>query len=140
LREVLIDTDIMSEIMEGKDENVVRFSRQYYRVFRRFTISAVTLLELQSGLTYNPKARDLENFAAIRPLLEILPVGSDEATTGGQITGLLKARGLKIERFDPIIAATAVEQELPLVTGNTRHHQRVVDLGFPLILENWREV
>ncbi len=139
MREALIDTDILSEIMEGKNDGVVRFSRQYYRVFRRYTISAITLLEIQSGLTYDPKAKDLENFAAIQPLLEILPVGADEATTAGQITGLLKASGMTIERFDPIIAATAIEQDMPLITGNTRHHQRVVDLGFPLTLENWRD-
>jgi len=139
LREVLIDTDILSEIMEGKNEAVVRMSRQYYRVFRRYTISAITLLEIQAGLTYNPVAKNLESFSALLPLLEILSVGSDEAITGGQITGLLKAKGMSIDRSDPIIAATAIELSMPLVTGNTRHHQRVVDLGFPLLLENWRE-
>jgi hypothetical protein len=44
LREALIDTDILSEIMEGKNEAIVRLSRQYYRVFRRYTVSASSIL------------------------------------------------------------------------------------------------
>ena len=130
---------MLSEIMEGKNEAVVAFSRQYYRVFRRYTISAMTLAEIQAGLTYAPRAKDLQYFAAIEPLIEILPIEKDEAMTAGRITGMLKAIGQTIERFDPIIAATAVEQGLPLATGNTRHYQRIVDLGFPLELENWRD-
>jgi predicted nucleic acid-binding protein len=62
----------------------------------------------------------LDSTLSIQPLLEGFPVNADEATTAGQITGLLKANGLTIERFDPIIAATAIEQAMPLTTGNTR--------------------
>lgn len=139
MRQVVIDTDILSEIMEGKNAAVLEFSRQYYRVFRRYTISAVTLLEIQTGLVYDPKAKDLQNFAAIEPMLEILPVDKDEAMTAARIAGKLKAIGRSIREFDPIIAATALEQGLPLATGNTRHYQRIIDLGFPLDIENWRE-
>ena len=27
----------------------------------------------------------------------------------------------------------------PLVTNNTGHYQRIIDLGFPLEIESWRE-
>jgi predicted nucleic acid-binding protein len=47
---------------------------------------------------------------------------------------MLKAAGKGIEKFDPIIVATALEQGLLLITGNTRHYQRIVELGFPLKL------
>ena len=37
-----------------------------------------------------------------------------------------------------MIAATAITHGLELVTGNTAHYQRVQQLGYPLILANWR--
>jgi tRNA(fMet)-specific endonuclease VapC len=37
-----------------------------------------------------------------------------------------------------MIAAIALTHGLELVTGNTTHFQRVQQLGYPLILANWR--
>ena len=60
----------------------------------------------------------------------------------GQIIGLLKSKGLPLgalDDLDPFIAATAIEQQMVLATGNIAHYERIVDLGFPLELANWRE-
>ena len=37
-----------------------------------------------------------------------------------------------------MIAAIAVSRGLTLVTGNTRHYERVIGLGFDLQLDDWR--
>ena len=37
-----------------------------------------------------------------------------------------------------MIAAIAVSRGLTLVTGNTRHYERVIGLGFDLRLDDWR--
>jgi tRNA(fMet)-specific endonuclease VapC len=37
-----------------------------------------------------------------------------------------------------MIAALAIVNGLELVTGNTKHYQRVQQLGYPLTLANWR--
>jgi tRNA(fMet)-specific endonuclease VapC len=39
---------------------------------------------------------------------------------------------------DTMIAAIALTQGLELSTGNTAHLQRVQQLGYPLIVANWR--
>jgi tRNA(fMet)-specific endonuclease VapC len=39
---------------------------------------------------------------------------------------------------DTIIAATAINNGLPLVTGNTADYQRIQQLGYPLTLVNRR--
>jgi tRNA(fMet)-specific endonuclease VapC len=142
MRETLIDTDILSEIMEGKDAALAARAKQYYRVFRQYTISAATYAEIRAGLAYNPKPKDVRSFELIEPLLDVLPIEREEAATAGQIIGLLKSRGLPLgalDDLDPFIAATAIEQQMVLATGNFAHYQRIVDLGFPLELENWRE-
>ena len=51
----------------------------------------------------------------------------------GQIRWDLEQRGLKIGDMDMFIAATAIEEELILVTGNTNHFSRISGLK----IENW---
>ena len=68
-----------------------------------------------------------------------MPFGANEAVLAGRILGGLIRSGTQIGPFDPFIAATAIECGRPLVTNNIKHYQRIVDLGFPLDLENWRE-
>jgi len=38
-----------------------------------------------------------------------------------------------------MIAATAIEHDCVLVTGNTQHFARIQALGYPLQLDNWRD-
>jgi len=52
----------------------------------------------------------------------------------------LRQSGQGIDVPDTFIAATAIIHCLTLVNANTRHFPRVVAAGFPLKLENWREV
>lgn len=71
--------------------------------------------------------------------MEILPLRSVEADLAGEITSSLAATGDTIGVIDPLIAAVAVVNKLTLVTGNTQHFQRIVTLGYPLRLDNWRD-
>jgi len=37
-----------------------------------------------------------------------------------------------------MIAAIALQNGLELVTGNTTHNQRIQQIGYPLVLHDWR--
>ena len=37
-----------------------------------------------------------------------------------------------------MIAASALQYDLALLTGNTKHFQRIQMLGYPLKLDNWK--
>jgi tRNA(fMet)-specific endonuclease VapC len=70
---------------------------------------------------------------------EVLPLDVEEADfTASILAGLIRS-GQQIGPLDPFIAATAIECGRPLVTNNTKHYQRVVEVGFPLEFENWRK-
>jgi len=56
-----------------------------------------------------------------------------------KIIGALRRQGRPIGTEDPLIAACAFNRGMPVATGNTKHYQFIVDAGFDLILENWRE-
>ena len=41
-------------------------------------------------------------------------------------------------RADPLIAAIAIHEGFPLVSGKSAHYQRIQALGYKLKLDNWR--
>jgi tRNA(fMet)-specific endonuclease VapC len=138
VRKSLIDTDIFSEMMRGKNMNVVDRARAYEAEFPVFTVSAVTVMELAKGLYKrgrNDVLRDLEETG----VLEIIPFNRETADLAGRITADLELRGQSIGRADPMIAATAIQHGLVLVSGNGDHFNRIVLLGHPLLLEDWRQ-
>jgi tRNA(fMet)-specific endonuclease VapC len=103
------------------------------------TISAVTVMEVVRGLwsTRNSKLLALvsQSFAAEEILAMHGPIGD----LAGKIAAQLDAAGQPVGLPDCMIAATAIEHGLELVTGNTRHFERIRELGFPLLLANWRD-
>jgi len=50
----------------------------------------------------------------------------------------LEKTGQTIGRADPLIAGIALQHNLILITGNTKHFERIVRLGYPLRMDDWR--
>ena len=138
MEQSLLDTDIFSEILKGKNPSVTRSATAYRTQFGRYTVSAITVTEIVKGF----QKRGLEN--RIKGLLaglaseQVLPLDIDAATIPGRIYGDLEKSGQPIGRADPMIAAIAIQNSLTLVTGNTQHFERLQRLGYPLRLANWK--
>lgn len=138
MERAVLDTDTFSYVTGQRHPAVTAAARQYERVFRYFTITTITVSEVLAGY------RHVQDFAAIAEFqrrlegLEVLPLEEDEAITAGHILGDLRRTGNLIGPLDPFIAAIALENNLPLVTNNTKDYQRIIDLGYPLTLLNWR--
>ncbi|HSI72310.1 MAG TPA: PIN domain-containing protein [Fimbriimonas sp.] len=135
----LLDTDHLSELMAGRNRRLLEVARQYYRVHRSFLVSAISIAEIEAGIWSSRRDSLVQAFEAVQPTLEIVPFEAEEAFTSGRIIGHLKINGQPIGPMDPLIAATAIERDLILATGNTRHYQRIVDAGFALKLVDWNE-
>jgi predicted nucleic acid-binding protein len=138
MRQAVLDTDILSYLIDERYPEVVATARQYFRVFRYFTVSVVSVAEIIKGFEATQSYGRLTDFIERIGGFELLPVGGDEGILAGRILGSLMRTGERIGPLDPFIAATAIESRRPLVTNNIRHYQRIVDLGFSLELENWR--
>ncbi len=134
----LIDTDIFSEIIKGVDPTVAAHARTYRRAFGRYTVSAVTVMEIVQGYQQKQATRQLQAFLTALPTQEVLPFEEADGELAGRIAGELERTGRPIGTADSMIAALAIGHGLELVTGNTAHFQRVQQLGYPLILVNWR--
>lgn len=81
------------------------------------TISAMTRFEIIRGM------RDHEREATFNLLnsLETLVVSADIADMAGEIVRTGRTKGFSHEDADAIIAATAIQQNLALVTTNAKH-------------------
>ena len=84
------------------------------------------------------RAREAAQFPAAVARKKSLPFDQPAGELAGRIAGELERIGHPIGLADPMIAAIALTHGLELVTGNTAHFQRVQQLGYPLILVNWR--
>jgi len=100
------------------------------------SLSAVTLMELYYGAYKSQKVRaNLAKIRAIEEAFDIIPVGPEVAETFGNLKAGLEKKGLPLDDFDLILAATALCYNLTLVTNNLRHLGRIEGLK----LENWAE-
>jgi tRNA(fMet)-specific endonuclease VapC len=134
----LLDTDIFSEVLKAKDAKVVQAAAEYHRQFGRYSVSTPTLTELIKGFQKQGKEDRIQALLNGLTTEDVLSLDQEAAVIAGRIYGRLEQSGQPIGRLDPLIAAIAIRHNLELVTGNTRHFERVVALGFPLRLGNWR--
>ena len=135
----LLDTDILSEVLKGRNPQVVAQAEAYLRHHAMLTVSVISVIEIVSGLQRVARSEQLERFLQALDAMEVLPVDTESAVLAGRIDGDLLRTGQPIGRADPIVAAQAIMHGLVLVTGNARHYERVTALGYPLRMVDWRE-
>jgi tRNA(fMet)-specific endonuclease VapC len=101
-------------------------------------ISVITLLEVVKVCQQAQATGRMQRFLNAESQEEVLSLEAPAADLAGMITGDLDRTGQTIGMADPIITANALEHDLDLVTGNFAHFQRIIRLGYPLTLVNWR--
>lgn len=124
----LVDTNILSELVRKRpDPGVLEWSRQVKRV----AISVASIEEVYFGLSWKPNPRIqlwFEGF--LETNCDVLGVTAGIAKRAGEIRGHLQARGQTRSSTDMIIAATAQEHQLTLVTRNVRDFE---ECGIPVL-------
>lgn len=134
----LIDTDICSEIMRGKNAQVLQRMGEYLTAHNRLLISTPTIVEIVKGLVRARRGAQLKALEVFFDSADILQLDRQSASLAGEIYGRLELAGQTIGRIDPMIAAIAIRHGCALVTGNTEHYARIVANGYDLTLLNWR--
>ena len=130
----LLDTDVLSELVRARpNPAVVAQLRQWHSP--ELFASVITRYELRYGASLR---EDAESFWArlqrsIIPVVSWLPVTQAIAERGGAIAAALRRAGRACGDLDPLLAATALEHDLILVTRNVKHFEHVPQLN----LENW---
>ena len=138
MNKALLDTDIYSEVLKAINPTVAQNAATYRQMHGVLTLSVITMLEIVKGCQQSQATGRMQRFLNAVVQEEVLSLETPAAELAGRIAGDLDRTGQTIGMADPIIAAIALEHNLELVTGNAAHFQRIVQLGYPLTLVNWR--
>ncbi len=131
-------TPMDSEILRGVNATVAGHAFAYRQAHGRLTLSVITVMEMVKGLLKVQRPQKIAALLANVATEEVLEFAQPAAETAGRIWGDLERVGQPIGLADPMIAAIAKVHGLELVTGNTADFQRIQNLGYPLVLVNWR--
>jgi tRNA(fMet)-specific endonuclease VapC len=127
----VLDTDTVVYSLKGVPEVLSALEQ---RRDAPMAISVITQGELLYGA--RKSSRPQQNLARIRRLSEAMPVVDVTRSvieTFADLKAALDLKGLPLDDFDLLIAATASMLGATLVTNNTKHFARIP--GLPI--ENW---
>jgi len=128
----LLDTDTLSNLLR-QDGVVVTHARTYLAEHGQFSLSVITRYEVLRGLQARGAPTRIETFDNFCAQNTILSVTDAIATKAAEIYGTLHRRGELIADADILIAASALVNDLVLVTNNVGHFRRIDDLR----IDNW---
>jgi len=131
---VLIDTDTLSEIMKGRDSNIMQKAKEYLKTRGQFRISIITRYEILRGLKAKQAFRQIVLFEERCRKSILYPLIDDIIVKASDIYAYLYKQGRLISDADILIASTALVNNLTLITGNFEHYNRIPDL----VSESWK--
>lgn len=133
---LIIDTDIILDILRGRDVHVRRNAQQYTAQYPLYPVTQITLTELAHG--FYKREGGFETLNRVLQQCEVIALTDADAILAGEILARLENMGQTIGMADTLIAAIAINSGRTLVTANEKHFQRVVQIGYPLSIQNWR--
>ncbi len=126
----LLDTDTCIGLLKG-DKAVVASWRA---CAEQCALPSMVVGELYYG-AFKSTMREAE-LKRVDKFLDILPEIKPSRRSMrrfGEIKASLEQKGTRLSDADIVIASIAMEEGLPLVTGNVRHYNRIEGLA----IENW---
>lgn len=123
----LVDTDWLIDYLKGKTAAGQLLDKI---VHDGIAISLITYGEILEGIYYGKDPQQQEQiFRAFLRVAPILPLAESSLERFANIRGALRSQGKLIGDADILIAATALDHNLTLVTQNLNHFSRISDLA-----------
>ncbi len=133
---ILLDTDTLSFFLRNEKKNEKKVTQKindYLKEYQKFNISIITYYELLNGLYFGDTKERTEEIILFLNNHTILPISKEIAQKAAQIYTKLRSEGNTIAHNDILIAATAITENLVLITNNNKHFDRIEELK----TENW---
>ena len=129
----LLDTCVISDFVKGHDNVIKKIKSEQPD---NLAVSTVTVMELHYGLRLNPqRAKKISPIiTALLQIIKIIPYDNGCAEQTAIIRAQLKSLGTPIGSYDIMIAGTAIEHRMIMVTANSKEFKRVERLD----IENWQ--
>ncbi len=132
----LLDTDTLSFFLRNekkKEKIATQKINEYLKEHQKLNISIITYYELLNGLYFGDTKERREEIDLFLNTHTILPISKPIAHKAAQIYTSLRSVGKVIAHNDILIAATAIVENLVLITNNNKHFDRIEELK----TENW---
>lgn len=122
----LVDSDWVADYLKGRQAAIALLDPIFSE---GLAISIITYGEIYEGIYYgsDPKRNEII-FGQFLQGIRVLGISRPVARRFARIRGLLRARGELAPQPDLLIAATALQHDLTLITRNLRHFSRIPDL------------
>ena len=122
----LLDSDWVADYLKGRESAVAIVDSLYSA---GLAISIITYAEVYEGIYYGRDRTRYERvFREFLRGVDVLGINQRVARRFAIVRGMLRAQGQLISQTDLLIAATALEHDLIMVTRNVRDFGRVPDL------------
>ncbi len=131
----LLDTDILSEVLRGRNQDVTDAADAYLKVHGQFSISAFTQYEVVRGFRWRKATAKLAAFEQLCQAMTIYPVTANVLDGAADLWADDATHGKPKMDADLIIAATALVHGRELITGNLPHFDWISSLT----VSSWRK-
>jgi tRNA(fMet)-specific endonuclease VapC len=131
----LLDTDMLSEIIKLRNAVVRQRALAYTQQHGPLCFSAITRYEIVRGYKQQGATRQLANFSIFCQHAMILPVTDAIWERASDLWAFARQNGHPHDDADLLIAATALEHQRELITGNQRHFAWIPSLT----VVDWRQ-
>ena len=126
----MLDTDMASYLIRGDHPEV---TAKFTELFEDCVISSITAAELKYGAKKRNNRTLTQKVQALCNLMTILSWNEEAADAYAKIRVELENSGTPIGNMDMLIAASAVAEDVTLVTNNIEHFSKIPSLK----IENW---
>jgi tRNA(fMet)-specific endonuclease VapC len=129
----LFDTNILSEVIKKEPNKALlgRLSKIHGSI--QFT-SCICVMELRYGSSRPDSKKFWERIEReLLPMVSVIPITQDTAIIAGDVAASLSLKGHSISPEDLLIASTAINGNMTLVTANEKHFRNIKGLK----VENW---
>lgn len=127
----LLDTDTLIYWMKGTPEIIDRVALHGNQ---SLAVSGISRAELFYGAFRSQRVeKNLQAIQRLSTAITFIPLSNEAQQIFGRIKAALQKQGNLIEDMDILIAATAIAEDMTLVTNNQKHFQRISELK----IENW---
>lgn len=120
--------------MKGRDAHVLQHAREYLEHHERFCFSIITRYEILRGLKAKGAEEQARRFQERCLDSDILPLSDTVVVQAAEVYAKLRRSGELINDADILIGATALVNDLVLVTENPAHFERISGL----VVTSWR--
>ena len=127
-----MDTNIITAFLKD-NPTVVERVKQYTDEHGSLTISIISYYEILRGLKGLGNKKKLQAFNRVINDCEVEELGRPVVEKAADIYVNLKNQGKLVEDADILVAATAMDKGLVVVTDNEKHFRRIKGLE----VENW---